>query len=55
MLFSGLTLMLLKGYSVISVDEELIEVVGLSLMFVGVFLIIIKAFKMKPLEKKQIN
>lgn len=55
MLFSGMILMYLKGYSVISVNPELVNIVGLSLMFVGAVLIIRKALKMKPLEKEIIQ
>jgi len=55
MLFSGLILMYLKGYSVISVNPELVNIIGLSLMFTSVILIIRKALKMKPLEKKEIS
>ena len=55
MLFSGLILMYLKGYSVISVNPELVNIIGLGLMFASVILIIRKYLKMKPLGKKEIS
>lgn len=48
MIFSGMGLMILKAYSVISVNGELVDIVGLSLMIVGLILILKKYLKIKP-------
>lgn len=51
LLFAGLIIMLLKGYSVISVNPELILLIGFGLIIPNLFFIMWKALKTKSSEK----